>query len=116
MRRSDLKIVLPTLFWLYWSDFAAGPKAATIKSDIVKLILRHSSGPLRDAVEEVVRAQTKVTGQSSTSGSQQTGVVGVAAVVNAMSAEKARLNSQYKVWLFSRFFPLSVIRLELYSF
>lgn len=90
VRRSDLTVVLPCLFYLYWSDFGTDGNA-TVKTDVVKLLLRHAPSPLREALEDVVKQHAP---SRSSPVASPDGALGAA--VAAMTAEKTRANMQYK--------------------
>lgn len=95
VRRSDLTVVLPCMFYLYWSDFGSGGNA-TVKTDVVKLLLRHAPSPIKEALEDVVRQHPVSGGGRSHNhhSPHSEGVLGVA--VAAMTAEKSRANLQFK--------------------
>lgn len=93
VRRSDLTVVLPCMFYLYWSDFGSGGNA-TVKTDVVKLLLRHAPSPTKEALEDVVRQHPLSGGGRSHQAPPSEGVLGVA--VASMTAEKFRANLQFK--------------------
>lgn len=111
VHKSDLTIQLPSLFWLYWGDFAPSDKAATVKIDVVKLLLRHAPSPLREALEEVVKPSVSKSTSSSNPPTSlmaassdrsrpnaqfAAGAIGVASALLALSEERSRANMQFK--------------------
>jgi hypothetical protein len=107
VRRSDSTIFLPCLFWLYWADFASGDKP-TVKSDVVRLLLRHAPSSLKDKLEDIVRpavsASSTAAAAVSSRGvpstpvqapptSMQSMTVGVGAALAVLTAEKMRAQS-----------------------
>ena len=104
VRRSDSTIFLPCVFWLYWADFASGEKP-TVKSDVVRLLLRHAPTSLRDKIEDIIRPQPAASLPAMTTASSR-GVpstpvlgpptsmtVGVGAALAVLTAEKSRAQS-----------------------